>query len=300
MKHSVAIIGVGTVGSAIASAIISKNLVAELILYDKDRERCTGQVKDLSDSLGFSYAGKVQGGTYEEVKQADIIIVAAGRPQYKGESRLHLIESNKHILDDVMKNLKGLKKSAIVIMVTNPLDVLTYCTLKELDLPRRQIFGTGTYLDSLRLNRMLSEKTGIGQDSIHATILGEHGDSQVVAWSITRIAGAPVEHFISEDDKKEIEQEVRESAYDIIRCKGSTSFGIASSVASLCKMILFNTYDVVPVSWYQSGYGACMSMPTMISQKGVEQVIPLELTEQEHSLLQQSAETIKEYQKKVE
>ncbi len=300
MKHSVAIIGVGTVGSEIASTLISKNLVAELILLDKDEKRCAAQVKDLSDTLGFSRTSKVTHGTYVEIKQADIIIIAAGRSQKKGESRLHLIESNKAILDDVIMNLKGLKKTAIVMIVANPLDVLTYCTLKELDLPRRQVFGTGTYLDAQRLRRLLSEKLGIGQDSISATVLGEHGDSQVVAWSHTKIVGMPVEQFISEEDKRELEQQVREAAYEIIRGKGSTSYGIAFCVASLCEMVLYNTHDIVPVSWYQAGFGACMSMPAIVSENGIERVVPLDLTEGELEQLKKSAAILKEYQSKVE
>ncbi len=300
MKHSVAIVGVGTVGSSIASTLLSKNLVAELILLDKDEARCAGQVKDLSDTLGFSYGGRVIQGTYEEVKQADIIIIAAGRPQRKGESRLQLLDTNKGILDDIMKNLIGLKKSAILMIVSNPLDVLTYCTLKELDLPRRQVFGTGTYLDSQRLRCVLSECLNIGQDSIQAMVLGEHGDSQVVAWSATKVGGLPVEHFITDKEKEAIEQEVKNAAHEIIQAKGSTSFGIASSVASLCQMIFYDTHDIVPVSWYQPEFGACMSMPVVLSENGIESIVPVKLTEDELSQLKQSAELLKDYQKKVD
>ncbi len=300
MKHSVAIIGVGTVGSSIANALLLKNIVAELVLLDKDEARCAGQVKDLSDTLGFSYAHKVIQGTYEKVKQADIVIIAAGRPQRQGESRLHLIESNKVILDSILKNLKGLKESAIVIVVSNPLDVLTYCTLKELGLPRRQVFGTGTYLDSQRLSSLLSQRLQVGQDSVASLVLGEHGDSQVIVWSATKVGGLSIDHFITEEDKIVIEKEIRESAYDIIQKKGSTSYGIAACVASLCQIIFYNTYDIVPVSWYHSGFGACMSMPVVLSENGIERVVPLALTEDELALLKKSAEVLKRYQEKVD
>ena len=299
MKHSVAIIGVGTVGSSIASTLLSKNIVAELILLDKDEARCAGQVKDLSDTLGFSYAHKVIQGTYEKVKQADIVIIAAGRPQRQGESRLHLIESNKVILDSILKNLKGLKESAIVIVVSNPLDVLTYCTLKELGLPRRQVFGTGTYLDSQRLSCLLSRRLQVGQDSVASLVLGEHGDSQVIAWSATKVGGLSIDHFIAEEDKVVIEKEVRESAYDIIQKKGSTSYGIAACVASLCQIIFYNTHDIVPVSWYHAGFGVCMSMPVVLSENGIERVVPVALTEGELKDLKKSVALLKEYQKKV-
>jgi L-lactate dehydrogenase len=300
VKHSVAIIGVGNVGSEIAATLISKNLVGELILLDRDLERCAAQVQDLSDALGFSFTGKIIQGTYAEVKQADIVIIAAGRPQQKGESRLQLIEANKVILDDIMGNLKGIQQNAIVMIVANPLDVLTYCTLRELDLPRRQIFGTGTYLDSQRLKRLLSQKLSIGQDAITASVLGEHGDSQLVAWSATKIAGLPAEAFLSEHDKKELEQQVREVAYEIIQGKGSTSYGIAACVASLCQIILYNRREIVPVSWYQAGFGCCMSLLAVLSDQGIERVLPIELTADELSLLNKSASVLKDYQKMVD
>lgn len=300
MKHSVAIIGVGTVGSSIASTLLSKNLVAELILLDKDEIRCAGQVKDLSDTLGFSYAGKVVQGTYERVKQADIIIISAGRPQQESESRLLLLDTNKRILDTIIKNLKGLNKSAILIIVSNPLDILTYCALKELDLPRRQMFGTGTYLDSQRLRCIISERLNVGLDSIQAMALGEHGDSLVVAWSLTRVGGLSIENFIDEKDKISIEEEVKRSAHKIIQGKGSTSYGIASCVVSLCQMIFYATHDIVPVSWYQPEFDACMSMPVVLSDKGIESIVPVTLTAEELEHLNKSSRLLRDYQKKYD
>lgn len=297
MKHSVAIIGVGAVGSTIASALLSKNIVAEIILLDKDEERCAGEVKDLSDALGFSYASRVVHGTYNDVKKADIIIISAGRPQKPGESRIELIDTNKRILDDVLRNLQGVQKNAIVMLVANPLDILTFCTLQQLDLPHNQLFGTGTFLDSQRLKQLLSQQVGIAVESIEAYVLGEHGDSQIIAWSLARIAGSSVEQFgITDKKKKELLQQVRTAAYSIIQAKGATYYGIAACVATLCEMILFNARQIVPVSWYHEEFGACMSIPALLTDKGIERIMPLVLTPHEHAQLEQSAATLRKYQ----
>ena len=297
MKHSIAIIGVGAVGSAIANAVISHNVAAELIVLDKNEKRCAGEVKDLSDAATFSRVSSVKQGTYKDVKQANIVIISAGRPQKPGESRLELLASNKEILDDVLSKLAGLRKDAIVMIVANPLDVLTFCTLKQLDLPRKQVFGTGTYIDAQRLQQILSEKLSLSPHSIDALVLGEHGDSQVIAWSATRIAGRPVEEFgITEALQQEIAKQVKRVGYDIIDAKGATSYGIASCVVRLCEMVLYNSREIVPVSWYHEQYGTCMSLPVLLTEKGIEKIEPLKLSEEEQEALEKSAEQLRKHQ----
>lgn len=300
MRHSIAIIGVGAVGSAIANAVISLNISADLILLDKDEKRCAGEVRDLSDTLGFSLTSRVIQGTYEDVKRAHIIIISAGRPQKPGESRLELLSTNREILDDVLGKLAGLRKDAVVIMVANPLDILTFCTLKQLDLPRKQVFGTGTYIDSQRLRQLLAQDLSISERSIEAFVLGEHGDSQVVAWSATRIAGNPVEQFgITRDRQIDLEQRSKHIAYDIIHAKGATYFGIAATVARLCEMVLYNTRQIVPVSWYHEEFGVCMSMPVLLTEQGIEKITPFALTKKELEALERSAEILRGHQKLV-
>lgn len=300
MRHTIAIIGVGAVGSAIANAIISLNISADLILLDKDEKRCAGHVQDLSDALGFSLTSRVFQGSYEDVKKAHIVIISAGRPQLAGESRLELLGTNKEILDDVLSQLVGLRQDALVIVVTNPLDVLTYCALRQLDIPRKQIFGTGTYLDSQRLSHLLGNELGISERSIEAFVLGEHGDSQVIAWSATKIAGNQVEQFgITPRSQRELAVRTTQIAYEIIHAKGASYFGISSSVAQLCEMILYNARQIVPISWYHEEYGVCMSLPVLLTEKGIEKTTPFALTKKEQEALERSAEILRKYQKLV-
>jgi len=300
MKHSIAIIGVGAVGSAIANTLIANNTAAELILLDINKERCAGEVQDLSDALGSSLTSRVKQGTYEEVKQAHIILMCAGKPQKPGQDRLELMRTNKKILDDVLGNLTGLRKDAIVIIVANPLDILTFCTLKQLDLPRKQVFGTGTLLDSVRLQGILSERLNIADQSIEAWVLGEHGDSQVVAWSATRIAGNPVDHYgITPVDQAACAEEVKQAAYEIIEAKGATYYGIAAVVVQLCEIILYDKRQIVPISWYHEEYGVCMSLPILLTQNGVERITPFAYSKKEREALEKSAELLRSYQKKI-
>ncbi len=300
MRHTIAIIGVGAVGSAVANALISLNISADIIVYDKDEKRCAGEVQDLSDALGFSLTSRVVQGSYEEIKKAHIVIVSAGVPQKPGQSRLELLSTNKAILDDILGKLAGLRKDAVVIMVSNPLDILTFCTLKQLDIPRKQVFGTGTYIDSQRLRHLLAQELSIAEQSIEAFVLGEHGDSQVVAWSATRIAGNPVEQFgITKERQKELARRTHQIAYEIIQAKGATYFGIAASVARLCEMVLYNTRQIVPVSWYHEEYGVCLSLPVLLTEKGIEKTVPFALTKKELEELEKSAELLRTYQSMV-
>jgi L-lactate dehydrogenase len=297
MKHTtVAVIGVGAVGSTIAYALLLKNSVSEIILIDVDVKRCSGEVKDLADVLGLSYASKLMQGTYEDAKRADIIIIAAGRPQKPGEPRTGLIDVNKGIMKNIVESLKGLNPKAIVIVVANPLDILTHYAIKHLGLPAGQIFGAGTFLDSQRLKHYLACQTGVAEESIDAWVVGEHGDSQLVAWSLTHIAGAAVERFgITEVMKKEIALAVKNAAYDIIQAKGATFYGIATCVATLCDMIIYNTRQVVSLSWFHPEYGVCMSLPVLLTDHGIARVMPVEFSDEERELLAQSAAAIKRY-----
>lgn len=297
MRHTIAIIGVGAVGSAIANTIINLNISADLILLDKDEKRCAGEVRDLSDALGFSLTSRVFQGTYDDVRKANIVIISAGRSQKSGESRLELLGTNKAIIEEILGKLAGLRKDAIVIMVTNPLDILTLCILKQLDIPRKQIFGTGTSIDSQRLCHVLSLELSVSVRSIEAFVLGEHGDSQVVAWSATRIAGNPVEQFgITPERQGELAERVKKIAYEIIEAKGAAFFGIASAVARLCEMILYNTRHIVPLSWYHEEYGVCMSLPVLLTERGIEKIPPFAYSKKELAELEKSAELLRSYQ----
>ncbi|MBA2307461.1 NAD(P)-binding domain-containing protein, partial [Candidatus Dependentiae bacterium] len=220
-RSSIAIIGVGAVGSTIAYTLLAKNSVAEIILIDVNTERCDGEVLDLADCIGFSRTSRIYHGTYQDAKKADIVIIAAGRAQKPSELRSALLETNKAILKTIMEQLHGLRHDALIIIVANPLDTLTYYAQQWSELPHSQIFGTGTFLDSQRLKHFLSSFTQIAVHSIESFIVGEHGESQVVAWSHTRIAGNLVEQYgITEKMKQEFSHVVKTQAYEIIKAKG--------------------------------------------------------------------------------
>ncbi len=297
MKHTkVAIIGAGAVGSTVAYSLMLKNLVAEIVLIDIDVKRCSGEVLDLTDCLALSYASSLHQGEYKDALDADIVIVTAGKAQRPGQTRIELIEANKKMICSVLGELKGLNKQAILIIVSNPLDLLTYYAHTHFDFPKSHMFGMGTFLDSYRLKQLLSYQTGVAAESIEGYVLGEHGDSEVVAWSTTRIAGASVEQFgVTDSLKEKIAQAAKSKAYEIIATKGATYYGIALCVATVCEKIIYNTREAVPVSWYHEEYGVCFSLPVLLSQNGVEKVIDLDLTDKERESLQHSAQTLKGY-----
>lgn len=295
MRHTkIAIIGVGSVGATIAYALMLRNTISELILVDINTKRCAGEVKDLSDVLGLSALVRLSQGSYEDAKKADIIIVAAGRPQKPGEARTELIDTNKQIFGTILNGLKGVNPAAVLIVVANPLDLLTHYAHKHFELPPSQVFGTGTFLDSQRLRHHISCAIGIAEESIDAFVLGEHGDSQLIAWSCASVGGIPLDRFgIDDSIKAKINQTVKNEAYEIIQAKGATYYGIATVVAALSEMIIFDTKQVVPVSWYHEEYQACFSLPVVLGERGVERVLPLYLNDQEKQLLATSAMTVR-------
>lgn len=299
MKKTIAVIGVGSVGSTIAHTLLISGIVQELILLDTDEKRCAGQAKDLSDMAAFlPGTPQVHKGSYEEVKNASIVIISAGKSQRPGETRLQLLDENKQVLDTIITHLTGLRKDAFVILVTNPLDILTFSLLQKLDIPRKQIFGTGTYFDSYRLKALLATHLEIDARSIEAWIVGEHGDSQVVAWSATRIAGNAVEQFgVTKRAQKEFAEKVKMTAYEIIMAKGSTCYGIAATVNELCYLLLRNSRCIIPISWYHEEYGACMSLPVLLTEHGIVQAVPFAFSKKELEGLEESAAIIRSFQK---
>lgn len=297
MKHStVAVIGIGAVGSTIAYTLILRNIVSEIILIDIDEKKCMGEVKDLSDVLPFSSASNVKHGIYSDAKKADIIIISAGKAQKPGQTRIDLLKANKQIFKAILDNLTGINPNALIIVVANPLDLLTWYAHQHLAVARSQIFGMGTFLDTQRLKHHLGSIAGVAEDSIQAFVLGEHGDSQMVAWSATSIGGMGVDHWgIFEAEKEKIALSVKNEAYEIIKAKGATFYGIAACVATVCEIVIFNKKLVVPLSWYHEDYDVCMSLPVVLSEKGVERVLNLDLTKEEKRLLSTSADVLRGY-----
>lgn len=296
MKHSkIAIIGAGIVGSTTAYAILLKKITAEIILVDINEKRCQGEILDLSDAISFNGTSVVRTGTPQEAANADIIIITAGKAQQPGETRTDLLATNAAIIATIFATIKPINPQAIIIIITNPLDPLTMLAQALTDLPRNQIFGTGTFLDTLRLRGIIAQKVNMAPASVNAYVIGEHGDSQVIAWSSAEIAGKPIAQFpgLEKKDLPIIAQQVKDKAYNIIACKGSTSFGIATCVATLCEAIIFNQKIVVPLSTYIPAYDICLSMPAVLGENGIEQVLTLPLSEDEQQQLAHSAQQLR-------
>jgi L-lactate dehydrogenase len=297
MKTSkIAIIGAGSVGATTAYAILLKNIAAEIVLIDIDQIRCSGEVLDLSDALSFHSSSDIRIGSVNDTKDADIIVIAAGIAQKPGQTREELVLKNREIITSVMKAITPINPETIVIMVTNPVDVMTLHAQSIANIPRNQIIGSGTMLDSQRVNVMLADKLFVSERSINAYILGEHGDTQFPAWSCAFIGCVPLLEYpgINRKDLDTIAQDVKNKAYEIIKCKGATFFGVAACVAALCECILFNQHLIVPVSTYIEELKVCLSMPVVLGRRGVEGHIPISLNDEEKKLLHKTVERLRE------
>jgi len=297
MKQTkISIIGAGSVGATIAYAILLKNLAAKIALIDIDEIRCRGEILDLSDSLSFSGPSAIYAGTPADAKDSHIIIIAAGKKQTPGQNRIALAQENKKVIESVMKSITPLNKESVVIVVTNPVDITTYYAQQLSGLPVSQVFGTGTFLDTQRLRGFISNKINIAEQSIHAYILGEHGDTQFPAWSCARVAGMPLSAFnITQEEREHIAHETKNKAYEIISCKGSTFYGIASCVAALCRTIIFDQKRVTPVSCFIKEYEISLSMPAVIGAHGIEEILMIPLDTHERTQLDHSVKAIQSY-----
>ncbi len=296
MKRSkIAIIGTGNVGSTAAYAIMLNNIASEILLVDINETRCIGELYDLSDALSLSHTASIKKGTPQEAAQADIIIITAGKNQKPGQDRTELLTFNKKVIADIFAALKPIQKDAVVIVVSNPLDILTYHAQQLAGLPRAQIVGSGTYLDTLRLRGYIAQKVGIAEQSVQAYILGEHGDTQLPVWSSANIAGIPLRNFkeLTDTTLNDIAQETRTKAYEIIECKGATFFGIAACVADICENILFNQKRIMPLSVFLEKFGVCLSLPVVLGARGIEQIVDIPLDAHEQKQLEQSVAALK-------
>lgn len=296
-QPKIAIVGTGVVGSTTAYNILLHHINCEIILVDSDKTKCQGELLDLSDGRIENNCPPIRVGSAKDAGQADIAIITAGIAQKPGQTRLELINTNYKIITSIIQEMKPLNPNLIIIMVTNPVDILTYVCQEIAGIARNQIFGSGTLLDTQRLRQLISQEISIDKQSIHCCVLGEHGDSQFVAWSSARIGGKPLSDFKQLDEKKlqTMAHEARLKAYKIIECKGSTAFGIASCIETYCSAILNNSKRILPVSCYLKEYNICMSVPAVLGAKGVEEIIIPPFTGQEEAAFKKSALAIKGY-----
>lgn len=305
MSLKIAVIGAGNVGAAVAYAITIRNLAAEVSLIDINEHKEAGEVMDIADGLCFLDTGCVRGADFKEAKNADIIILTAGANQKDGDTRLDLLEKNKEITKAIFKSIGKIKKDAIVIVVTNPVDVITHLAQKITGLPAGQVFGTGTALDTARLKTNIAHELGVSAKSVSGYVLGEHGDSEFVAWSSVHVGSSPISEFkaIGTSKRNKIEMQVRKEAYEIIKRKGATFFGIATATAEIVEAIAHDQHIILPVSTCVKKWNGvsdlCIGIPAVIGRTGVERVWMLALSAEEKKKLAASANILKSYIKKL-
>ncbi|MFO7799542.1 MAG: L-lactate dehydrogenase [Rhodohalobacter sp.] len=303
-SRKVAIVGAGAVGATFAYAMAQNGAAEEICLIDLNEDLCKGQVLDLSHGLPFYPTINIYVGTEEDYADADVIVITAGAAQKKGETRLDLLKKNGAIIEGIVDQITAQNSKATIVLVTNPVDILTKIALERSGWDRSRVIGSGTVLDSSRFKYLLSDFFDVYVGSIHAYILGEHGDSEFAAWSMANISGVQLDEYSKQlgimnwpEKKKEIELEVRDSAYHIIDYKGATNFGVGLALVQIVGAILKNQRRVLTVSYHLEGeYGIsdiCLATPCLISQDGVASIIGTELTDEEQKKLVHSASLLK-------
>lgn len=297
--NRIAVIGCGHVGSTSAYALLMRGIAEEIVILDQNRERLIGEVMDLQHSVPLFRPTKIRAGDFEDLTDANIIVIAAGAGTKSGQSRLELLNRNVSVIREIVKDIKESGFNGIILMTTNPVDILAQTAQQESGLPVSKVIGSGTVLDTARLRMILGEKLGIEARSVHAYILGEHGDSEIATWSSATIAGTPLIEFAKdfELDYDALLSQVRQAAPEIVRQKGYTSFAIASCVVRICEAVLRNEKSVLPVSTLTTGqYGikdVYLSLPCVVGQNGVEKIIEIPLDNSETGGLIRSAEILK-------
>ena len=303
-----AVIGCGFVGSATAFTLMQSRLFSELVLLDVNMEKADGEAKDIAHGIPFAGQMKIYAGTYDDAADAAIIIITAGANQKPGETRLDLVQKNTAIYQSIIPEIVKRDFGGILLIVSNPVDIVTYVALKLSGLPEKRVLGSGTVLDTARLKYALGEHLGVDSRSVHSFIIGEHGDSEIAAWSSTNVSGIPLNefcemrgHFNHDAAMDAIAEKVKNSAYEIISKKQATYYGIAMSVKRICECIVRNERSILPVSAMMHGeYGIediTLSMPAIVGIGGVETHVPIALSEEEAEKLVESAKKLKEVAK---
>lgn len=304
-KQKIAIIGLGMVGSSIAFSLMQEGIFSEIVLIDKDRKKAKGEAMDLSHGIPFCESINIYEGDYDDIKDCYVVIITAGANQEKGETRLDLIDKNLKIYKSIIPNIAKTSFEGILLVVSNPVDILTYVTLKLSGYDKKRVIGSGTVLDSARFQYMLGRHLNVDSKSIHAFIIGEHGDSELAVWDSSDIGGMKINkfcelrgHFNHEESMNEIFSGVKNSAYEIIERKGATYYGIAMAVKRICTALVKDEHSILPVSSYIDGeYGLndiCISIPSIVCMKGIDKVLEIPLSKREEENLFNSASKLKD------
>lgn len=300
----IGIIGSGFVGSATAFALAWRGVAREIVLADINREKAMAEALDISHALPFAGYCHVRAGDYADLEGADVIVITAGVNQKPGETRENLLARNQAVFKQITAQIIQYAADAVILIATNPVDVMTAYTIKESKLSPLRVFGTGTILDTARFRTLLAQHLHLAPQSVHAHVLGEHGDSEVLVWSSAKVGTMPVDEFakmignpLTTDAKNFIDDKVRNAAYHIIEGKGATYYGIAGGITRICEAIKNDENAILNVTSLQESVGevedVCLSLPTIINRNGIRQVLYPPISENERKLLIKSAEKIK-------
>lgn len=309
-NKKVAIVGVGMVGMSFAYALLNQNICDELVLIDINKERSAGEAADLSHGLPFAPSNmKIHAADYDECENADVVVICAGAPQNEGESRRDLLKKNYAILESIVSAVCASGFNGVFLVASNPVDIMTQAVYALSGFPSGRVIGTGTTLDSARLRHLISDYLKINPRNVHAYVIGEHGDSEFVAWSNAYISVKPVSDLIARDknlerDLKQIAVDVRESAYEIIKAKKATYYGIGMVLARLTRAILFDENSVFTVSAYLKGEygvkGIYAGVPCVVNRNGIKEILEMKLNDDEHKKLLASCEILKQMKDEIE
>lgn len=306
----VGIIGAGAVGSATAFALVMRGVARKVVLIDANEKKAQAEAMDIAHAAPFAYANKVKAGTYEDLVGAEVVIITAGASQKPGETRIDLLGRNAKIFESIIPEIVKHAPDTILLVTSNPADIMTEVTLKLSGFPRERVIGSGTVLDTSRFRTLLGYHLGVSPNSIHANVLGEHGDSEVLVWSNGDAGSVQIEELarienkpFTPEIKAGIDDCVRNAAYKIIDGKGATFYGIAGALCRICQAITTNEYAILTISSHHDDVegvkNVCLSLPTIIGKRGIHGIIYPNLSESEHNDLRLSAEKIKEYSDKA-
>ena len=303
-KQKCAVIGCGFVGASIAFSLVQEEMFSELVLIDINQTKAEGEAMDLSHGLPFVHPMKIYAGTYADLADCFLIIITAGAGQRPGETRLELVRKNVEIFRDMIPQITAVTQDARLLIVSNPVDVMTYAAWKLSGYPPEHVIGSGTVLDTARLKYLLGAHLGVDSRSVHAFIIGEHGDSELAVWSSANISGVDLDSFCDicgacdGETLHRLYEDVRTSAYKVIEKKGATYYAIALAVTRIARAIVREEHSVLPVSAYVNGhYGVSdvyFGVPSIVGAEGIEKVLDITLDASEHQQLEHSEQTLKD------
>jgi len=303
-SHKVGLVGTGLVGSSFAYALMQSGIASELVLVDVNAQKAVGEMMDLNHGLSFTKPMKISAGMYSDLSGARVVVITAGASQKAGETRLDLLARNAAIFRSIIPQVVQHNPNGIILIATNPVDILTYVSLKESSLSPTKVIGSGTILDTSRFRFLLGQFYEVDTRSVHAYIVGEHGDSEIPLWSMANIGGVRLQEFAPLKNKRYNQEEmnklfvsVRDAAYEIIKRKGATYYAIGLGLLSIVEAVLGNYRSVLSISTLMTGqYGVqdiCLSLPCVVGEHGVEEILTLSMSEEEERGFRSSAAKLK-------